>query len=207
MRLLSPTRRLRYRKRRRSIHVLPTRTGEDWIANLCTMLVACGQVQMAQELRREQPLNYSSPSSPEANPSKPAQDAIRKPTNARSRSLLEEGESRFVPSTSGQENALRHYCTLWRGSTDTFFRITYQRVVTTELFTAIRDLAADARSRAVLMIGARRGQAATEVFLAGIRENQNRPGAGPRRPVEAKTRCNRAAARCTVPGTVVMSRR
>ena len=163
-------------KRRRSIHVLPTRTGEDWIANLCTMLVACGQVQMAQELRREQPLNYSSPSSPEANPSKPAQDAIRKPTNARSRSLLRRRIALrpFYIRARERVAALLHSVERKHGY---FLPYHLSESRNDELFTAIRDLAADARSRAVLMIGARRGQAATEAFLAGIRENQNRPGA------------------------------
>jgi hypothetical protein len=161
-------------ERRRSIHRLPTRDYEDWLKQLCLMLVACRQPAAAKLLRKYRPGPDEG-----ARASQRVSQAVdsRQTKISRSTERFFERRMRYRKMRTGLKSSIGTYLHAVESKYGYFlpYRISESR--NDEFFRLVRDLASDEKVRSAVIIGAARDQYSTQAFLAGILKNQNRPAA------------------------------
>ncbi|HEY7725414.1 MAG TPA: glycosyltransferase, partial [Anaeromyxobacteraceae bacterium] len=168
-------------KRRRSVHRLPDRTFDEWLGELRVMLAACGQGRMAEAVaRRANPLVEVPAKEPASAPASEEEgrrqdrpvDEIRARKDAvalfRRKTVLRAARA----SLRRRGSATLHWLERKVGY---FLPYRFSEMRRDEFFEAVRDLARDEEIKTALVIGATVGSGSTEAFLAGARENQNRP--------------------------------
>lgn len=171
--------RVHIENRRRSIHMLPERSLREWTEQLCAMLRACGQSEMANILSKqvstaaangpqgpseadmaEEYIQQSEPSGSE--PRRENLGYFRKQLFIRNQKLrIAQIVSRILHSLEGRFGYFLPYH-LSDMRKDEFLR-------------TILDLTQNEKIDTVLVIGADCAEGTTEALLAGVRQNENMP--------------------------------
>jgi Glycosyl transferases group 1 len=168
-------------KSRRSMHQLPSRNSKEWIVQLCIMMKACGQGDMAETLTKclsleAEPVQVKQGDAPDNREISvgPEGDLDKKWVRKDAVSFF---KKRLLYSNLGV--TLKHCIAdaLHRLEQKFGYFLPYHlsTMRDDEFFKAIQDLTRDETIKNALVIGAVDGKGSTEAFMAGILENQNRP--------------------------------
>ncbi|MEH2163389.1 MAG: glycosyltransferase [Nostoc sp.] len=166
---------LKQSKHRYSIHQLPNQIFDDWINHLCIILHSCEQLELEKKIinltssdkefqvKIKQTNNYTNEYHTSDKsffrkyfPKEPKYDK-RLWTQSKIKSIFFRG-LRYLENKFGY-----------------FLPYELSEIKNDEFFSAIREMVASDKVNSALLIGASKGKPATEAFLAGIRENKNRP--------------------------------
>jgi hypothetical protein len=165
-------------RERISIHRLPDRDMAEWIRHICSMLVACGQSQLARRLRRRVTRGTL------------FSKTIRKDERAtNSWNVDRERQKVEISHLVSDEKRARRYPTAWailkrvlryvlHGLERKYgiflpYRLSHRK--NNKFSQAVEDLAEREGINAVLIIGASLMEEATAALLAGARRNRNKP--------------------------------
>jgi len=177
---------------RSSLHVLPERGLEGWVENICSLLRACRQSDLAKKLNSAISYRAGSASSQET-------------CYTASEVILEERLPTAASAASGPATARENVSEVLPFPSETLFEILRRRskpffkalvadplralegrfgyflpyrfsaMKTDEFLSAVRQLVRTADIKTGVVIGASVGEGSTEAFLAGMRENPNCP--------------------------------
>jgi hypothetical protein len=156
--------------RRPSIHQLPERGLNDWVANLCTIFVACGRHKMADALKSH---TLSTP--PHAPPSRSDRQDTEFGTRER-RTLLYRRKGLLVRRIKDSvkrkiAQSLHQLEAKW----GYFLPYALSAARRDEFLSALQTVARQGDIKTALMVGAAIGNYSTEAFLAGTLENRCQP--------------------------------
>jgi tetratricopeptide (TPR) repeat protein len=177
---------------RSSLHVLPERSFEGWADNLCGLLSACHQSELAGVVMRRISFRGGSEMSQETHklrsgvlPGDRSKAAAARGFGATNR---RENLSDVLPlkSESLFETLRRQVKPLLKvlfadplraleARVGYFLPYPYSAMKTDEFLSTVRQLAKSMDVKTGLVIGASAGEGSTEAFLAGMRENPNSP--------------------------------
>jgi len=170
-------------RRRLSVHQLTLRTTTEWVEQLCIMLRACGQPELADRVARRSRKSLSTggdagageaAQSPHGEGSAPAgprsfaltrRDSIGTFTRKRLYSKKRANVKRWLVPVLQRIEA-RFGCSLP-------YSLSSRK--NDELFSAVHDLACDEEVKSALIVGAASRQGVLEAVAAGARENGNNP--------------------------------
>jgi hypothetical protein len=176
-------------KYRFTIHQLPGRSFKEWIQQLCVILRACGQFDLAESLTGS--LSQLAPSTQENQ----GATAVKTEIQTKEEGSLHKGGLRNGVSAFGSKDAIgffkrrlfysklaitlkrpfRHVLHGLETKCGYFLPYHLSESKNDEFFRAIRDLTRGEDIRAALIIGAALGQGSTEALLAGVSENTSKP--------------------------------
>lgn len=168
-------------KYRYSLHQLPSRSIDDWIDNLCIMLKASQQFELATKLTnsflsevesKSLPKNYISIQNILKNFSLGRIGVTPKIASLKER-WLKSKIRRLVlkPLKKFSLEILNHLEDIF----GYFLPYRFSKMKSDEFFCAVQKLAREENIKTALLIGFSNGEGSTEAFLAGIQENPNRP--------------------------------
>jgi tetratricopeptide (TPR) repeat protein len=177
-------------KYRFTIHQLPSRSFKEWIQNLCVMLRACGQFNLAEILTKW--FSQEALLSVEA---KQGAATANSEIRTKEQGALHKGDLRNGFERGERKNPtgffnrrlfyskvaitlkrpLRHVLHRLEAKCGYFLPYCLSESKNDEFFCAIRDLTREEDIKAALIIGAALGDGSTEALLAGVLENKNKP--------------------------------
>jgi hypothetical protein len=176
-------------KDRLSIHQLPARSFEEWIEQLCIMLRACGQHDLAEKVTRSRLQNPFTLRKDESGSIASEEISDKAPADLHKSSLkpwlLIRGRSEasvFLKRRLWYTNlklefrrlasqSLHHLENRYRY----FLPYNLSESRNDEFYQAVRNIASEEEIKTVLIIGAAAGKGSTEALLAGAGENQKVP--------------------------------
>jgi len=168
-------------KRRCSMHQLPSRSLKEWIEQLCIMLKACGQCDIAETLTKCLSPEAAAIQERQGNALANRETPVRQEGDLDEKWVRKDAVVVFKRGLFYRKLGLilkhRVADVLHRLERKFGYFLPYylSEMRNDEFFEAIQDLTREEEIKTALVIGAAIGEGSTEAFLAGVLENQSRP--------------------------------
>jgi hypothetical protein len=167
---------------RSSIHQMPRRTFKDWVEQLCIILRACKQPELSAMLMesRSVPQGRRGSFGPQKDAAAQKKGSVRRHSWRKLIPVSHNNTTLFLRSLRQRlhtrlRRRVGHLLHRLEERYGYFLPYHLSEMRNDEFLREVRKLALEKNLRTALLLGASKGEGLTEAFLAGIRENENKP--------------------------------